>query len=72
MFSRTLDEEHWKNAIKVKTELEENDHLTDLQLMINTKDLIEQGFQFPKVATYDNVVSQLTEVQNAEDNLNQN
>jgi hypothetical protein len=44
MFSRTLDEEHWNNAIKVKTDLEESDHLTDLQLSINTRDLIEQGF----------------------------
>ena len=32
MFSRTLDEEHWTNAIKVKEDLEEQDHLTDLQL----------------------------------------
>ena len=72
LFSRTLDRAHWTSALEIKKELEDTVKTPIDDLKINTKDLIEQGFQFPNVATYDNVVAQLTDVQNVQDNLNQN
>ena len=72
LFSRTLDRAHWTSALEMKKELEDTVKTPVDELKINTKDLLEQGFQFPNVATYDNVVAQLTDVQNVQDNLNQN
>ena len=72
LFSRTMDRAHWTSALDMKKELEDTVKTPIDELRINTKDLIEQGFQFPNVATYDNVVAQLTDVQNVQDNLNQN
>ena len=57
LFSRTLDRAHWQAALDMKKELEDTVKTPLDDLKINTKDLIEQGFQFPNVATYDNVVA---------------
>ena len=70
LFSKTLDRAHWQAALDMKKELEETVKTPVDELRINTKELLEQGFQFPNVATYDNVVAQLTDVQNVQDNLN--
>ena len=71
MFSKSLDKEHLKNAIEMKQTLQEqNNNIEDIQ--ISTKDLYENAFQFPNVAQYEHVQSQLSELQSAQDNLNQN
>ena len=72
LFSRTLDRSHWTSALQMKAELEDTVKTQVDDLKINTKDLMEQGFQFPNVASYDNVQAQLAEVQGVQDNLNQN
>ena len=68
---RDQDKDHLEDALKMRDALVEKEHL-DLheQLIINTKELFEAAFQFPSVAQYDNVQNQLTEVLNAQDNLN--
>ena len=73
LYSKTQDSEHLEDALKMRDALQEKEHL-DLheQLVINTKELFESGFQFPSVAQYENVQNQLTEILNAQDNLNQN
>ena len=69
MFSKTLDKSHLKNAIEMRNALvEENNQVEDIQ--ITTKDLYESAFQFPNVAQYEHVQSQLSELQSAQDNLN--
>ena len=61
-FSKSLDKEHYTSALMMKKDLEESDHLNNLELQVNTKDLYEQAFVFPNVAQYDHVQQQLTEV----------
>ena len=71
LFSKTLDPDHFKNAAAIRNELVDQNH-PQPELVINTKQLYEKAFEFPKVATYDDVQNLLTEVQNSQDNLNQN
>ena len=61
LFSRTLEPEHLEAAKSMRAELEEDKHPQD-ELVINTKDLYEQGFQFDSVAHYDNVQNLLSEL----------
>ena len=71
MFSKSLDKEHLKNALEMKqTLLDQNNNLEEIP--ISTKDLYEGAFQFANVAQYEHVQSQLSELQSAQDNLNQN
>lgn len=71
MFSKSLDKSHLKNAIEMKQSLvEQNLNIEDVQ--INTKELYENAFQFPNVAQYEHVQTQLSELQSVQDNLNQN
>ena len=72
LFSKTQDKQHLDDALKMRDALQEKDHLQNLgeSLVINTKELFEAGFQFPNIAQYDNVQNQLTEILNAQDNLN--
>mmetsp|Transcript_9295 Transcript_9295/g.15656 ORF Transcript_9295/g.15656 Transcript_9295/m.15656 type:complete len:98 (+) Transcript_9295:229-522(+) len=69
LFSRTLDSDHLDNAKSMWKELDEENH-TQPDLQITSKELFEAGFQFQSVAAYENVQAQLTELQNAQDNLN--
>ena len=71
LFSRTQDPKHFRNAIQVRNQLENEDHQQP-DLVVDTKELFAKGFTFENVAQYDHVVAQLTEVQNAQDNLNNN
>ena len=71
MFSRTLDPDHLKDAMEIREELVDDNSSID-EVLINTKELYEHAFKFANVASYDNVIAQLTEIQNAQDNLNQN
>ena len=70
-FSKTLDTEHFQAAVDMRNELLE-DHINEPELVITTKQLYKNAFVFPGVSEYENVNSQLTDVQNAQDNLNQN
>ena len=54
LFCKTLDPDHFKNAVVMRNELVEQNH-PQPELVINTKQLYEKAFEFPKVATYDNV-----------------
>ena len=71
LFQKTLEPKHFTAALQLRNELIDENHPQE-ELTVNTKDLYEKGFQFPAVTEYDNVVAQLTEVLNAQDNLNQN
>ena len=65
-FSKNQDRDHLESALKMRDSLQENEnlHVQD-QLVVNSKDLFEAGFQFPSIAQYDNVQNMLTELQNA-------
>ena len=71
MFSKSLDKQHLKNAMEMKQSLAE-DSLNIEDVQINTKELYENAFQFPNVAQYEHVQTQLSELQSIQDNLNQN
>ena len=71
LFSRTQKPENYKNAKDVRNTLIEQNHDQPEQA-INTKELFQKGFQFPNVAEYEHVVNLLTEVQTAQENLNNN
>jgi len=55
----------------MRNELKE-ENINEPELVITTKELYKNAFVFPGVSEYDNVNLQLTDVQNAQDNLNQN
>ena len=44
LFSKTLDKEHYNSALQLKKDLEESDHLKNLDIQVNTKDLYESAF----------------------------
>ena len=71
LFSRTQDPDHFKAAIALRNELNEEGH-PQKELIVNTKELFEAGFAFKNVAEYDHVVQMLSDVGNAQDNLNNN
>ena len=72
MFSKSLDKQHLKNAMEMKQSLAEDTSLNIEDIQINTKELYENAFQFPNVAQYEHVQTQLSELQSVQDNLNQN
>lgn len=71
LFSRTQDPDHFRNAVALKNELNEEGH-PQSDILINTKELFEKGFSFNNVAEYDHVVQLLADVQNSQENLSQN
>ena len=71
IFSRTQDPEHWQAARELKNELNDAGNQQS-SLLVNTKQLFEKGFQFENVAQYDHVITMLSEVSDAQDNLNEN
>ena len=71
LFAKTQVPDHFRAAIQLRNELEQQDHKQP-DLAVNTKALFEKGFKFDGVSQYDNVVNQLTEVLNAQENLNNN
>ena len=64
MFSKDFDKDHLKNAMEMKQALLDNNNNIE-EILINTKDLFEAGFQFPNVAQYEHVQTQLSELQSA-------
>ena len=72
LFSKTQDPDHFKSALQIHQELEGKNSPVLQELAVNTKQLFQQGFQFADVAKYEHVEKLLTDVQNAQDNLNNN
>jgi len=69
-FSRNFNMENWKNAMKIKEELEKSG--TSPKFAVTTKELYDKSFSFPKVRNYDYAVQQMNELEHYEDNLNSN
>ena len=69
-FSRRCDTKHYTNAMKIAGELaKEGKHP---KLFVNTWELYDQAFAFPRVRRYDLVQQHMDLIQHFEDNLNQN
>merc|ERR1712070_1355883 len=69
-FSRNFNMENWKNAMKIKEELEKTG--VNPKFAVTTKELYDKSFSFPKVRNYDYAVENMNELEAAEDNLNKN
>ena len=69
-FSRNFNMENWKNAMKIKEELEKGG--ASPKFAVTTKELYDKSFSFPKVRNYDYAVQQMNELEHYEDNLNSN
>ena len=73
-FAATLDAKHYDEAIKIQNELKmEGNPAADMKLQVNTRDVFKSGFhQFPQVANNQYVQDQLSYLEAAQDNMNQN
>ena len=66
MFSRTFDEKHWRNAMKISSEL----HIPIPK--IHAWELMDSAFAFPRVRRYDFVQNNMDMLEHFQDNLNMN
>ena len=65
LFSRTFDKKHYDNAMLIAGKV-------GAQPKITTWELLDKSFAWPRVRQYDDVNTQMDEVQHYEDNLNTN
>ena len=65
LFSRTFDKKHYDNAMLIAGKV-------GAQPKITTWELLDKSFAWPRVRQYDDVNTNLDEVQHYEDNLNTN
>jgi hypothetical protein len=74
-FSKTLKDEDFDRAVKIKTDLIENDNQNREELdkiKITTNEIYKKGFEFPEVAKNDFATDLFDELEIAEKNLNSN
>ena len=70
-FSRRCDRKHYDNAMKFYAELVKEKGLNP-RVFVNTWELYDGAFSFPRVRRYDLVQQHMDLLQHFEDNLNQN
>ena len=71
LFEKTLDRSHWEKAQKLWSKLEQ-DGIKQPMLMAHTKELYSNQFSFPEISKNDEVVDILSNVEDAQNNLNSN
>lgn len=74
-FSKSLAREDFESALKMKTELIENDNVAKEELdkvKVSSRALFQKGFAFAEVARNDYAAGQLDELEIAEKNFNAN
>lgn len=71
LFCKTLRMPYWKQAQKIWTKLESTGFPQPL-LKANTKELYTNAFNFNSIATNDDVVAILSDLDTAQSNLNMN
>ena len=69
-FSRRLDKKYYNNAMKIYGELKKDG--LNPRLAVNTWELFDGAFSFPRVRRYDFVQQHMDMIQHFEDNLNEN
>ena len=69
-FSRKFDRKNYDNAMKIYDELKKLGK--NPKLFVNTWELYDAAFSFPRVRRYDLVQQHMDLIQHFEDNLNQN
>ena len=69
-FSRRCDRKHYDNAMKIYGELTKQGK--NPRVFVNTWELYDNAFSFPRVRRYDLVQQHMDLIQHFEDNLNQN
>merc|ERR1712159_764264 len=69
-FSRRLDKKYYDNAMKIYAELKKDG--LNPRLFVNTWELYDAAFSFPRVRRYDFVQQHMDLLQHFEDNLNEN
>ena len=70
MFSRTLDERHWTNAMNIKKALGKKG--AEGKFYVHTWELMDKAFSFPRVRRYAMVQENMDMLEHFQDNLNQN
>lgn len=74
-FSKSLTEKDFDDAVNLKKDLAENDHVAPESLdkvKITTNALLKKGFSFPEVAKNDFAANLFEELEISEKNLNSN
>jgi len=71
MFSRTLDPRHWTNVLNIAKAITTKTG-TAPQLRVNTWELYNTGFSFPRVRRYNFVNENMDMLEHFQDNLNTN
>lgn len=70
-FEKTANFDHWKKAQEMWAELEQQGDTPPI-LMANTKQIFAEAFKFPDMATYDFAHNELSKLEMAQTNLNEN
>jgi hypothetical protein len=70
-FQRTFDKEHYKRAMMIYNEMRAHQGLNP-KLRINTWELYDAAFSFPRVRRYGLVQEHMDLLEHFQDNLNQN
>jgi len=71
MFSRTLDTRHWVNVINIADAINKKTG-TQPKLQVNTWDLYNNAFSFPRVRRYNFVNENMDMLEHFQDNFNTN
>ena len=71
MFSRTLDTRHWTNVINITEALKKKNGSAP-KLEVNTWELMDKAFAFPRVRRYNFVNENMDMLEHFQDNLNTN
>uniref|UniRef100_A0A7S3CKE8 Uncharacterized protein n=1 Tax=Strombidium rassoulzadegani TaxID=1082188 RepID=A0A7S3CKE8_9SPIT len=70
-FSRTLDKVHYDNAVEILGQLKKDGYKGSLP-PVNTWELYDQSFTFPRVRKYELVEHEMNILEHFQDNLNTN
>jgi hypothetical protein len=72
-FSETLNPENYDKAIQIYAQVKKSGISDSDQLFkVHTKDCFKRGFEFPQISMNQYVQDQLTHLEAAQDNLNNN
>ena len=69
-FSRTFDKKNWDRAMDIMDTLKSAGKKP--KIAVTTKELYDHSFSFPKVRNYDYAITNMNDLEAAEDNLNKN
>ena len=71
MFSRTLDERHWSNALNIQKQMKKKNG-AEPRLQLHTWELYNKAFTFERVRRYGFVNENMDMLEHFEDNANTN